>query len=55
MFVWPIVLLVMGGHYWWNSRIYLVFPAIMLLVAALATELYPRRTVLPVSAVPSSA
>jgi hypothetical protein len=55
IFLCPIALLVMGGHYWWNSRIYLVFPAIMLFIGALATELYPRGAVLPVSPIPTSA
>jgi hypothetical protein len=48
MFLSPIILLLTGGHYWWNSRIYLVFPAIVLFIAALAIELYPRGAVLPV-------
>jgi hypothetical protein len=29
LFVWPVVLLILHGHYWWNSRIYLVFPLIV--------------------------
>lgn len=36
MFLWPFALLVLGGHYWWNSRIYWVFPLIALFAAALA-------------------
>jgi arabinofuranan 3-O-arabinosyltransferase len=39
MLLWPFVLLALGGHYWWNSRIYLVFPVIVLFIGALATEL----------------
>jgi hypothetical protein len=54
VFVWPIILLIMGGHYWWNSRIYLVFPAILLFIAALAAELYPRRGVLAAKAIPTA-
>jgi acyl-CoA reductase-like NAD-dependent aldehyde dehydrogenase len=26
---WPWLLLVLSGHYWWNSRIFLVFPAVI--------------------------
>jgi hypothetical protein len=42
MFVCPIVLLIFGGHYFWNSRIYLVFPVIVCFIAVLATELYAQ-------------
>ena len=37
-FLWPILLLAFGGHYWWNSRIYLVFPVIVFLILALTVE-----------------
>jgi Glycosyltransferase family 87 len=40
LFLWPVSLLVFGGHYWWNSRIYLVFPVIVFLIAALTVELH---------------
>jgi len=49
MFLWPFLLLALGGHYWWNSRIYLVFPVITLFIAGLATELYLARAARPVS------
>jgi hypothetical protein len=55
MFLWPFLLLALGGHYWWNSRIYLVFPVIVLFIAGLATELYLARAARPVSMVPTSA
>ena len=51
MFLWPFLLLALGGHYWWNSRIYLVFPVIILFIAGLATELYLARAARPVSMV----
>ena len=41
MFVWPVLLLVVGAHYWWNSRIYLTFPLIVLFLAAVASEARP--------------
>lgn len=47
LFVWPVVLLVLHGHYWWNSRIYLVFPLIVVFVAAMVAAVYQsgaRRT-----------
>ncbi len=40
LFVWPVVLLVLHGHYWWNSTIYLVFPLIVAFVAAMAAAVY---------------
>ena len=40
LFVWPLVLLVLGGHYWWNSRIYLIFPVLVLFVVSLGLELH---------------
>jgi len=46
LFVWPVLLLAFGGHYFWNSRIYLVFPVILLFIATLVVELYPRRQLL---------
>jgi Glycosyltransferase family 87 len=51
MFVWPVVLLIFGGHYFWNSRIYLVFPVIVCLIALLAAELYSQSAVLSASAI----
>jgi hypothetical protein len=45
MFVWPIVLLIFGGHYFWNSRIYLVFPVIVCFIAVLAAELHSQDAV----------
>lgn len=50
MFVWPVVLLIFGGHYFWNSRIYLVFPVIIGFIAVLAAELYSQDAVLAASA-----
>ncbi len=40
LFVWPLFLLVLGGHYWWNSRIYLTFPVLLLFIVSLGSELY---------------
>ncbi|MGA8491040.1 MAG: glycosyltransferase family 87 protein [Terriglobales bacterium] len=39
LFLWPLLLLALGGHYWWNSRIYLVFPAIVFFIVALTLGL----------------
>jgi hypothetical protein len=39
LFVWPGLLLVLGGHYWWNSRIYLTFPVLLLFIVSLGFEL----------------
>jgi hypothetical protein len=39
-FVWPLLLLALGGHYWWNSRIYLTFPVLLLFIVSLGFELY---------------
>ena len=44
MFLWPFLLVALGGHYWWNSRIHLVFPLIVLFIGALAAELCLRKT-----------
>jgi hypothetical protein len=49
MFVWPVVLLIFGGHYFWNSRIYLVFPVIICFIILLAAELYWQNAVLSAS------
>jgi hypothetical protein len=52
MFVWPIVLLCFGGHYFWNSRIYLVFPVIICFISLLAAELYSQNAVVRAPTVP---
>jgi len=39
LFVWPVALLLSQGHYWWNSRIYWVFPLIVAFVATMAGAL----------------
>jgi hypothetical protein len=39
LFLWPALLVALGGHYWWNSRIYLVFPVIVFFIMALTFEL----------------
>ncbi|HVO79849.1 MAG TPA: glycosyltransferase family 87 protein [Terriglobales bacterium] len=39
IFLWPFALLLLGGHFWWNSRIYWVFPVIALFAAVLGVEL----------------
>jgi hypothetical protein len=39
LFLWPVLLVALGGHYWWNSRIYLVFPVIVFFIMALTFEL----------------
>jgi hypothetical protein len=39
LFLWPVLLVALGGHYWWNSRIYLVFPVIVFFIVALTVEL----------------
>jgi|SRR5580704_18216389 hypothetical protein len=49
IFVWPVVLLIFGGHYFWNSRIYLVFPLILCFIAILAAELFSQNATLVVS------
>lgn len=51
LFVWPVVLLIFGGHYFWNSRIYLVFPVIVCFIVVLASELYSRSARLPATVV----
>jgi hypothetical protein len=38
-FLWPVLLVALGGHYWWNSRIYMVFPVIVFLIVVLTVEL----------------
>jgi hypothetical protein len=43
VFIWPLALLLMGGHYWWNSRIYLMFPVILAFALILSAELYATR------------
>jgi hypothetical protein len=53
VFLWPIILLMMGGHYWWNSRIYLMFPVILLFVGVLVAELHLRNAARAVSMVPT--
>jgi len=40
LFLWPVLLLALGGHYWWNSRIYLIFPVIVFFIAALMSEIH---------------
>jgi hypothetical protein len=42
--VLPVLLLVQGGFYWWNSRVYLLFPLIVFFIGGLAAELYSRAT-----------
>ena len=39
IFILPIVLVIAGGHSWQNSRIYLMFPAVLSLAVILAWEL----------------
>jgi len=39
-FVWPATLLWFGGHYFWNSRIYLVVPLVLLFTVNLGVELF---------------
>lgn len=43
LFVGPLLLLAIGGHYWWNSRIYLMFPVILLFALTLAAQIYWTR------------
>jgi len=45
IFILPIVLVILGGHSWQNSRIYLMFPAVLSLAAILAWELYCQRVI----------
>jgi Glycosyltransferase family 87 len=40
VFLGPVLLVVLGGHYWWNSRIYLMFPLVVLFIVGLSAELY---------------
>jgi alpha-1,2-mannosyltransferase len=44
-FVWPAVLLALGGHYFWNSRIYLMFPLVLLFATTLALQLLSENTI----------
>ena len=51
LFLVPLGLLAVGGHYWWNSRIYLMFPVILLFLLVLITEFWrSAATSLPTSA-----
>jgi len=43
VFFGPLLLLALGGHYWWNSRIYLMFPVILLFALTLAAQVYWTR------------
>jgi hypothetical protein len=43
MFGTPLVLMSFGGHYWWNSRIYWMFPVILLFTAGVALALLEQR------------
>jgi len=52
MFVLPYLLVLLGGHYWWNSRIFLVFPLLVVFILALAAEIdatscYGKRQMAP--------
>ena len=38
-FIAPVGLLIAGGHYWWNSRIYLMFPITLGYLAVLSREI----------------
>jgi len=49
MFVWPVVLLICGGHYFRNCRIYLVFPVITCFIILPAAEPYSQNAVLSAS------
>jgi hypothetical protein len=40
VFLGPVLLVILGGHYWWNSRIYLMFPLVVLFIVGLSAELY---------------
>jgi len=40
MFLEPVALICIGGHYWWNGRIYWMFPVICLFIVGSAVELY---------------
>ncbi len=42
IFIGPVLLMLAGNHYWWNSRIYLMFPSILLLALVLGAELFSR-------------
>jgi hypothetical protein len=43
LFLWPAILLAAGGHYFWNSRIHLFFPLILIFIFTLAAEIYQRK------------
>jgi hypothetical protein len=49
LFVEPIMLMIVAGHYWWNSRIYLMFPVIVLFMGSLGMTLYLNREPHPVA------
>jgi hypothetical protein len=49
IFFLPMVLLIFsgvfwGGFYWWNGRVYLLFPVIVIFIGLLAAELFMGRT-----------
>jgi peptidoglycan/LPS O-acetylase OafA/YrhL len=50
LFAGPPILMSMGGHYWWNSRIYLMFLVILLFIGSLAATLYQSRKLYAVAA-----
>ncbi len=39
VFLLPLLLIALGGHYWWNSRIYLMFPALCCFLVVVAVGL----------------
>jgi hypothetical protein len=39
LFAGPVLLMLAGGHYWWNSRIYLMFIPVVLFTGTLFIEL----------------
>lgn len=43
MFLLPYALLLLGGHYWWNSRIYWMFPVQVLFIFGLTAEVFAFR------------
>jgi Glycosyltransferase family 87 len=42
LFAVPLLLIALGGHYWWNSRIYLFFLAGFVFLLAVSAELYQQ-------------
>jgi glycosyl transferase family 87 len=42
LFVVPLLLIGLGGHYWWNSRIYLVFVVGLMFLLVVSAELYQQ-------------